>query len=151
MRNGKIVLAEIGVGPLSMCFGSLVWSREDIYMDLFEPNPAYISELREAIKTKSNATLFEVAIGDSTGEMEMSDEGTSSSLIGVQSPSVQLPPFSCMDDFDDNSVRFVFLNYSQNEAQIDRQVRKWWLKLLSGGKILIGSTSAYPASGMVKE
>lgn len=89
MRNGKIVLAEVGVGPLPLCFGATVWQKDDVIVELFEPNPLYCRELREAITGKDNVILHEVAIGDEPGEMELSDEGTSSSLIGIASPSVQ--------------------------------------------------------------
>ena len=44
MKNGKIVLAEVGVGPVSMAFGKLVWDRPDIEVLMFEPHPKYYSE-----------------------------------------------------------------------------------------------------------
>jgi FkbM family methyltransferase len=89
MRDGKIVLAEVGVGPLALCFGATVWDRPDVHVQLYEPNPTFAAELRTAIGGRQNVELFEVAIGDETGELELSDEGTSSSLQGVDSPSVQ--------------------------------------------------------------
>lgn len=87
--DGKIVLCEVGVGPLSMAFGALQWQRPDIHVMLFEPLPRYAAELRAAIGDRTNVELHEVAIGDEPGVVEFLDEGTSSSLLGVSSPAHQ--------------------------------------------------------------
>lgn len=89
MRDGKIVLAEVGVGPLGMAYGALFWNRPDVHCLMFEPNPVFYAEVKAAAGTRENVELYNVAIGDKTGVMELSDEGTSSALIGVASPSVQ--------------------------------------------------------------
>lgn len=89
MRDGKIVLAEIGVGPPSMCYGLLFADKPGTYIQLYEPHPVYCAQLRGAIAGRPNVELFEVAIGDEPGTMELCDEGTSSSLVGVSSPSQQ--------------------------------------------------------------
>ena len=89
MRDGKIVLAEVGVGPPSMCYGLLFADRPNTCIDLYEPHPIYCEQLRAAIAGRSNVTLFEVAIGDEPGKLTLYDEGTSSSLAGVASPSEQ--------------------------------------------------------------
>lgn len=89
MREGKIVLAEVGVGPLSMCYGRLFFDRPGMHIQLFEPHPVYCDDLRADIAGRSNVELFEVAIGDEAGKLRLYDEGTSSSLEGVASPSQQ--------------------------------------------------------------
>lgn len=89
MRDGKIVLAEVGCGPLSMTYASLFWHRDDAFFDLFEPHPVFAAAIREASKDRPNVSLFEVAIGDEPGKLTLYDEGTSSSLAGVASPSEQ--------------------------------------------------------------
>lgn len=89
MRDGKIVLAEVGVGPLDMSFGALHWNNPGIHVLLFEPHPVYATELKAAAGARSNVELFNVAIGDENGQLELSDEGTSSSLSGVASPLAQ--------------------------------------------------------------
>lgn len=89
MIDGKTVLCEVGVGPPSMAFGLLVMQQPNVHVMLFEPNRAYAQELRSAIAGKTNVELHEVAIGDENGEIEFFDEGTSSSMAGIASPSQQ--------------------------------------------------------------
>ncbi len=89
MRDGKIVLAEVGCGPLSMTFASIYWHDDNALFDLFEPHPVYAAAIREASKDRPNVKLHEVAIGDEAGKLNLYDEGTSSSLAGVASPSQQ--------------------------------------------------------------
>lgn len=89
MRDGKLVIAEVGVGPLGMAFGALVWDRPDIHMLMFEPNPGYYAEVFAAANGRPNVELFNVAIGDVNGRLKLYDEGTSSSLEGVASPFAQ--------------------------------------------------------------
>ncbi len=89
MRDGKTVLAEVGVGPLSMAFGALYWDQPNMHVMLFEPHPTYAADLRAASAGRLNVELYEVAIGDAPGRATFYDEGTSSSLAGVASPSEQ--------------------------------------------------------------
>jgi len=89
MRNGKIVIAEVGVGPLPMSYGALMWSRPDIHMIMFEPRPDYYLENLKAANGRPNVELYNVAIGDDDGRLKLYDEGTSSSLEGVASPFAQ--------------------------------------------------------------
>jgi len=89
MNNGKTVLCEVGVGPVSQAYGALVWSRPDVEVLLFEPHPTYYLELVAAAAGRQNVQIFNVAIGDEDGQMQFREEGTSSSLVGVASPSVQ--------------------------------------------------------------
>ncbi len=89
MRDGKIVLAEVGVGPLSMAYGRLFYDRPDMHVLMFECHPEYCKALRADIGGRLNVELFEVAIGDEPGKATFYDEGTSSSLAGVASPSEQ--------------------------------------------------------------
>lgn len=89
MRDGKMVLAEVGVGPVGMAYGTLVWDRPDMHVLMFEPHPVYAAELRAAAAGRLNVELFEVAIGDEPGLLRFYDEGTSSSLVGISSPSQQ--------------------------------------------------------------
>lgn len=89
MRDGKIVLAEVGCGPLTMCYGALFWDRPDAIIQLFEPHPVYAAQIRAAAAGRPNVELYEVAIGDEPGKLTLYDEGTSSSLAGVASPSEQ--------------------------------------------------------------
>jgi len=63
---------------------------------------------------------------------------------------VQFPPGSCMDEFAEDSVSFVFLNYSQDEGAINQEVQKWWVKLKSGGQLLIGATPTHPVRSIQK-
>ncbi len=89
MRDGNTVLAEVGVGPLSMAYGALFWDRPDMHILMFEPHPVYAADLRAAAAGRLNVELFEVAVGDAPGKAMFYDEGTSSSLAGVASPSEQ--------------------------------------------------------------
>ena len=89
MRDGKIVLAEVGVGPVSMSYGLLVAKQPNVHVLLFEPHPIYCEQLRPLVAGRTNVELFEVAIGDEPGKLTLYDEGTSSSLAGVASPSEQ--------------------------------------------------------------
>lgn len=89
MRDGKIVVAEVGVGPPEMCRGLLMCDRPNIHVLLFEPNPGYCARLRIAIGDRKNVELYEVAIGDEPGELDLLDEGTSSALVGTASPVSQ--------------------------------------------------------------
>ncbi len=72
-----------------MCYSRLFYDRQDAHFLLFEPHPVYCADLRADIAGRPNVELFEVAIGDEPGTMEFCDEGTSSSLVGVASPSAQ--------------------------------------------------------------
>ncbi len=89
MLDGKFVLAEVGVGPLGMAYGALLWDRPDIHLMMFEPLPRYFDEVKAAAGARTNVALYNVAIGDEAGEMEFFDDGTSSSLAGVASPFAQ--------------------------------------------------------------
>ncbi len=89
MRDGKTVLAEVGVGPMGMAYGALFWDRPDMHILMFEPHPVYAAGVRAAAADRPNVELFEVAIGDEPGKATFYDEGTSSSLAGVASPSEQ--------------------------------------------------------------
>ena len=90
MRDGKIVLCEVGCGPVNMTFGSTVWSKDDVHVMLFEPHPRYAADLRVAAAGRDNVELHEVAIGDEPGKLQLSDEGTSSSLAGRIAVTVQV-------------------------------------------------------------
>lgn len=89
MRDGKLVICEVGVGPLPMSYGALMWNRPDVHMIMFEPLPRYYEENRVAAHGRSNVELYNVAIGDENGRLKFYDEGTSSSLVGVASPFEQ--------------------------------------------------------------
>lgn len=89
MRNGKLVICEVGVGPLAMSYGALMWNRPDVHMIMFEPLPRYYEENRIAANGRANVELYNVAIGDEPGRLSFYDEGTSSSLVGVASPFAQ--------------------------------------------------------------
>ena len=89
MRNGKLVLAEVGVGPLSMAYIATLWDRPDIHLIAFEPNPIYYREVLAAVGVRTNVEMYNVAIGDENGKLKLYDEGTSSSLEGVSSPFAQ--------------------------------------------------------------
>lgn len=89
MRNGKLVLVEVGVGPLPMAFIATCWNRPDLHLIAFEPNPIYYAEVLAAANGRPNVELYNVAIGDENGRLSLYDEGTSSSLVGVPSPFAQ--------------------------------------------------------------
>ncbi len=89
MRDGKIVICEVGVGPLEMSYGALMWNRPDVHMIMFEPLPRYYEANRLAANGRPNVELYNVAIGDEPGKLSFYDEGTSSSLVGVASPFAQ--------------------------------------------------------------
>ncbi len=89
MRNGKLVLAEVGVGPLPMAYIATLWDRPDIHLLAFEPNPTYYAEVAAAAGARPNVELYNVAIGDEPGRLSLYDEGTSSSLVGVASQFAQ--------------------------------------------------------------
>lgn len=89
MINGKTVLAEVGVGPLSMCFSALYWNRSDMHFMLFEPLPDYFKQVAEAAKHLKNVEIHNVAIGDENGTTKFNSLGTSSSIAGVASPLTQ--------------------------------------------------------------
>jgi FkbM family methyltransferase len=72
-----------------MCYGLLFADRPNMLIQLYEPHPEYCKALRAAIGSRANVELFEVAIGDEPGKLTLYDEGTSSSLAGVASPSEQ--------------------------------------------------------------
>lgn len=89
MRDGKLVICEVGVGPIEMSYGRLMWDRPDIHMIMFEPLPRYYEANRLAANGRPNVELYNVAIGDEVGRLSLYDEGTSSSLVGVASPFAQ--------------------------------------------------------------
>lgn len=89
MRNDKIVVAEVGVGPPHMCRGLLMCDQPNVHVLLFEANKGYAEQLRSAISGKTNIELFEAAIGDEPGEMEFVSDETSSALVGTASPTFQ--------------------------------------------------------------
>lgn len=89
MFNNKLVLAEIGVGPVGMAYGALFWDRPDIHVMMFEPHPVYYKQLVEAAGKRDNVQIFNVAIGDFNGVTSFYDEGTSSFIDGVASPTAQ--------------------------------------------------------------
>lgn len=72
-----------------MCFSALHWHRDDMEFILFEPQRDYYAQLVAAAQGRSNVTIHNVAIGDNDGVAQFYDEGTSSSLVGVASPSFQ--------------------------------------------------------------
>ena len=64
MRDGKHVIAEVGVGPPEMSRGLLIRDRDpQSHIMLFEPNPRFADQLRRVIGSYSNVQLFEVALG----------------------------------------------------------------------------------------
>lgn len=87
--DGKTVLCEVGVGPMGMAFSALVWQDPRIEILAFEPLPRYYEEVLAAAAGRPNVKLYNVAIGDEDGTTILYDEGTSSSLAGVSSPSMQ--------------------------------------------------------------
>jgi FkbM family methyltransferase len=89
MKDGKTVICEVGVGPLGMAYSALVWSNPNVHVLAFEPHPTYYAEVLAAAAGRSNVELHNVAIGDESGTLELYDEGTSSALAGVGSPSLQ--------------------------------------------------------------
>ena len=90
MYNGKTVLCEVGVGPLSASFGALHWGKPDMHVILIEPHPLYGKELLAAATGRSNVEVHNVAIGDEDGITTFYDEGTSSALDGILSPFRQI-------------------------------------------------------------
>lgn len=72
-----------------MAYGLLVADQPNLEVMMFEPHPGYYAELVKAVGDRKNVQLFNVAIGDEDGSMQFCDEGTSSSLVGVASPSQQ--------------------------------------------------------------
>lgn len=72
-----------------MAYGLLVADQPNMEVMMFEPHPGYYVELVKAVGDRKNVQLFNVAIGDEEGQMQFCDEGTSSSLAGVASPSLQ--------------------------------------------------------------
>ena len=89
MINGKTVLCEVGVGPVSMAFSALVWNRPDVEVLAFEPHPVYHADLVKAAAGRPNVTIHNVAIGDENSEMDFIVDGTSSALAGTASPIAQ--------------------------------------------------------------
>lgn len=89
MRNGKLVICEVGVGPLPMAFIATVWDRPDIHLVAFEPHPGYYKQVNDAANGRPNVEFYNVAIGDENSKLKLYDEGTSSSLAGVESPFAQ--------------------------------------------------------------
>ena len=49
---------------------------------------------------------------------------------------VGFPPATCMDEFSDNSISFVYLGYSKTEARIQEEIKRWMPKLKSGGRLV---------------
>ena len=87
-------IAEIGVGRIDVAFGALYWHNEtdgipDYEIMMFEPHPLYHRMLDEAGGYKPNVELYNVAIGDEEGEMQLVDAATSSHLQGISSPISQ--------------------------------------------------------------
>ncbi len=127
MINGKLCLAEVGMGPLSMCYLHLLWDRPDIELYGFEPHPIYYQQVKGAAGDRPNVHLFNVAIGDEPGQMKLYDEGTSSSLEGVSSPFAQhrnedpdKKPFHLVDvrrisDFDTGNWDILRVDTEGNE------------------------------------
>jgi FkbM family methyltransferase len=89
MINGKTVLCEVGCGPLSMCYGKLVWGNPNLHVILFEPHPKFYADLKQEANGLSNVEVHNVAIGDENGVLKFVEDGPSSSLNGVDSPLVQ--------------------------------------------------------------
>ncbi len=63
---------------------------------------------------------------------------------------VQFPAKSCMQDFDDDSVSWVFLNYTQDELAVQQEVTDWFPKLKSGGLIQIAARGDAPLRSLQK-
>lgn len=84
-----MVIAEVGVGPLPMCWSALFWERQDIHFMLFEPNKRYFDEVKAAAGARTNVEMYNVAIGEENTVMKLYDEGTSAALEGVSSPFAQ--------------------------------------------------------------
>lgn len=90
MNNGKTVICEVGVGPLSMCYGALIWDDPRVEYIGFEPHPEYYRQVLTAAAGRPNVQLHNIAIGDEDGRMNLCVDGTSSALENVNSPFFQL-------------------------------------------------------------
>lgn len=86
MIDGKIVLAEVGVGPLNLCFSALHWERSNTHFMLFEPLPDHYDEVKNAAAGRSNVEIHNVAIGDEDGTAQFQVDGSSSAISGINSP-----------------------------------------------------------------
>ncbi len=89
MNNGKAVIAEVGVGPVSMAYGKLIWDQPDTELLMFEPHPIYYKDIVKEAAGRPNVKIHNVAIGDENGTAEFYEDMTSSFLAGIDSPSVQ--------------------------------------------------------------
>lgn len=49
----------------------------------------------------------------------------------------QFPAQSCMEEFKDNSVSFVYLGYPDTEENIQKQIEKWRPKMKENGRIAL--------------
>lgn len=63
---------------------------------------------------------------------------------------IQFPPASCMDEFEDNSVSFVYLGYNWQTETVMQEVEKWMKKLKPGGLLYIGPNEDTPARAIEK-
>ena len=127
MNNGKTVLAEVGVGPLSMAYGALLWDRPDIELLMFEPHPVYFRQLVEAAGARQNVKLFNVAIGDENGTMLFCDDGTSSSLVGVESPKIQHYGLAGKTNFSVDVRRISEFDHGQIDLlRVDTEGAEWF-------------------------
>ncbi len=63
---------------------------------------------------------------------------------------VQFPASTCMQEFADDSVSWVILNYTQDETAVQQEVTDWWPKLKSGAEITIMAREDAPLRTLKK-
>lgn len=129
MINGKIVFCEIGVGPLGMSFSALHWNNPNMEFMMFEPHPVFYKELAEAAKGHPNVQVYNVAIGDEEGKLELYDEGTSSALSTISSPASQhfKKSVANKNKFTVDVTRFMNYDYGQIDLlRLDTEGAEWF-------------------------
>lgn len=88
--NPKVIF-EIGVGNPYIC-RTIPFMGSDVSLELFEPNPATFAALKHQFGGRPNVKIHNVAIFDRDGEIDFADDGDSSFVAEVRSPTVNNAP-----------------------------------------------------------
>ncbi|WP_306155449.1 FkbM family methyltransferase [Roseovarius sp. MMSF_3281] len=79
------------------------------HVHVFEPHPGFAETLRQKFRGDSRVTVHELAIGSSTGTMELSDAGDASSAVADHGKSFTAPIQKVDEFLSDQDIRHIDL------------------------------------------
>lgn len=87
LNNNLKNIFEIGVGNPNICRTLELIDRQNIKLNLFEANPSTYNSLKKYLGNRNNVSLYNLAIFDRDGEILFCEDGDSSYVDEVISPT----------------------------------------------------------------